>query len=674
MKYRAEIDGLRALAVIPVILFHAGFELFSGGFVGVDIFFVISGYLITTILIDDLDNGRFNIRKFYERRARRILPALYIVCLISTLFAWLLLTPLDLLNFGNALIGVSTFLSNVVFWQSQGYFAESAELNPLLHTWSLAVEEQYYVIFPLFLLVVWRFGKNKTFWFIIVLSIISLLISEWASRHQVSANFYLAPTRAWELLFGSITAFIIQKHGMNSNNFLSLIGLTAIILAIFIYDENTPFPSVYTLVPVVGAMLLVLFADKNTITAKLLSQKIFVGIGLVSYSAYLWHQPIFAYTRTYYGNINLHLYTTYIILFSTGVLSFLSWKYVEIPFRNKHFLTNKSILILSILSLSSLSFLGYMSQQASIGIEERLAKELSTSDFIYFTNMDERKFLASRLEGELKPVDTIFIGSSRIMQVNSSMSKAPSLNLSVSGASIEDHIAFTSEAASKLEPSKVIIGADPWLLNKLNGQNRWKSISDLYSYWLNNLSKGTKAAPYFTVVPTNHVAHGNLPIAQAIYGKINLNHSATITNASIEAKAKKAYDGFHIYGEKYAYQNQESINKGFDSLLHYAMLDFELDLNAENELSMLIGWLKNQNIQVTLLLSPYHPTLYSRIIKEKSIILNMEKRYRNLAKKLGIELVGSYDPNHVGCSKTDFYDGMHPKEKCMAKIVSTIAK
>ena len=196
MKYRPEIDGLRALAVIPVILFHAGFELFSGGFVGVDVFFVISGYLITTILIEDIENKRFSIVNFYERRARRILPALFFVMLVCISFAWMVLSDAALNKFGSGLIGVSLFLSNVVFWMQQGYFDESAELNPILHTWSLAVEEQYYVLFPIFLILAWRFGKNRVFWTIVAMAAISLLLSEWGWRNKATANFYLAPTRA----------------------------------------------------------------------------------------------------------------------------------------------------------------------------------------------------------------------------------------------------------------------------------------------------------------------------------------------------------------------------------------------------------------------------------------------------------------------------------------------
>jgi peptidoglycan/LPS O-acetylase OafA/YrhL len=179
LKYRAEIDGLRALAVVPVILFHAGFEFFSGGFVGVDVFFVISGYLITTILIDDIEKNRFSLVNFYERRARRILPVLFFVMFVCVPFAWMWMLPSQMKDFSQSLIAVSFFASNILFWRESGYFDAAAEEKPLLHTWSLAVEEQYYVLFPIFLFFAWRYGKNKVFWMLVVFSAFSLALSEW---------------------------------------------------------------------------------------------------------------------------------------------------------------------------------------------------------------------------------------------------------------------------------------------------------------------------------------------------------------------------------------------------------------------------------------------------------------------------------------------------------------
>ncbi|MEO0326999.1 MAG: acyltransferase family protein [Pseudomonadota bacterium] len=346
MKYRAEIDGLRALAVVPVILFHAGFELFSGGFVGVDVFFVISGYLITTILIEDIANDRFSLVKFYERRARRILPALFFVMLVCIPFAWMWMLPNQIKDFSQSIIAVSLFASNILFWKESDYFDASAEEKPLLHTWSLAVEEQYYLLFPIFLLLVWRFGRNRVFWMIVVMAAISLMLSEWGWRNRPTANFYLAPTRAWELFAGSIAAFIVQKRGVQSNNLLSLLGLTAVVFAIFAYDETTPFPSLYTMVPVVGVVLLVLFANQETFVARLLSTKAFVGIGLISYSAYLWHQPLFAFARIKLLEHPSQYLMGFLSLASI-VLAVGSWRYIEKPFRDSSRVNRKTVFTVS---------------------------------------------------------------------------------------------------------------------------------------------------------------------------------------------------------------------------------------------------------------------------------------------------------------------------------------
>ena len=359
MKYRAEIDGLRALAVIPVIFFHAGFKIFSGGFIGVDIFFVISGYLITTILIEDIEKNQFSILYFYERRARRILPILFFVMLICIPFAWLWMTPIHMKDFSESLVAMSFFASNILFWKESGYFEATADEKPLLHTWSLAVEEQYYLLFPVFLILTWRFGKNKVFWMIILMAIISLLISEWGWRNKEIANFYLAPTRAWELFAGSISAFIIYKKGVKTNNLLALLGLFAIIFSIFAYDKSTPMPSVYALVPVLGVVLLVLHADQKTLVGKFLSSKALVGVGLISYSAYLWHQPLFAFAR-----IRLHNETSEVLMLALSIMSiilaFFSWKYIEKPFRNLNstFFTQKKIFLLAIIGVVIFSSFG----------------------------------------------------------------------------------------------------------------------------------------------------------------------------------------------------------------------------------------------------------------------------------------------------------------------------
>ena len=392
MKYRAEIDGLRALAVVPVILFHAGFELFSGGFVGVDVFFVISGYLITTILIEDIESQRFSLVNFYERRARRILPALFFVILVCIPFAWMWMLPYQMKDFSQSLVAVSLFASNILFWQESGYFAAAAEEKPLLHTWSLAVEEQYYVLFPIFLILAWRFGKNRVFWMIVVMASISLLLSEWGWRNKASVNFYLAPFRAWELFAGSIAAFIVQKQGVQKNNTLALLGLAAIVFSLFFYDETTPFPSVYALVPVLGVVLLVLYANKDTFAAKLLSYKGLVGIGLISYSAYLWHQPLFAFAR-----IRSLEHPSLILMSALSAISILlayfSWRYIEKPFRSRTSFSRNMIFLFSLIAISAASLIGVIGDKTN-GFDARfLETELA---FLHQINEENSGYVEKR--------------------------------------------------------------------------------------------------------------------------------------------------------------------------------------------------------------------------------------------------------------------------------------
>jgi peptidoglycan/LPS O-acetylase OafA/YrhL len=351
MKYRPEIDGLRSLAVIPVILFHAGFSFFKGGFVGVDIFFVISGYLITLIIISELGNGKFSIINFYERRARRILPALFVVIAVSSLAAWIWFIPSDMKAFSKSIVAVLTFSSNFLFYKETGYFDTSTELKPMLHTWSLAVEEQYYIFFPLILCYLWKLGKSKLTWILLGTLIISLMFAQWASKTHPEFAFFLLPSRSWELLIGALAAFYIHqlhlKPSFKYSNHLSLLGLLCILFSIFSFDKYIPFPSVYALLPTVGAALIILYANQGNFVGRLLSSKPLVGIGLISYSAYLWHQPILAFAR-YRCFSSINSYWMVLLILLTLVLAYISWKYVETPFRNKETINRRKIFILSI--------------------------------------------------------------------------------------------------------------------------------------------------------------------------------------------------------------------------------------------------------------------------------------------------------------------------------------
>tara|TARA_B110000503_G_scaffold98713_1_gene147918 strand:+ start:274 stop:2196 length:1923 start_codon:yes stop_codon:yes gene_type:complete len=360
MIYRREIDGLRALAVIPVILFHAGFEMFSGGFVGVDVFFVISGYLITKIIMTELAQGKFSIINFYERRARRILPALFFVMLICIPFAWFWLDASEMKNFFQSLVAVSVFASNILFWLKEGgYFDTAAELKPLLHTWSLAVEEQFYVIFPIFFMLLWKLGKRLILVALGIFFVSSLALSQWAVYAKPSAAFYLLSTRGWELLIGAFTAFYLSQS--NRKEFAKVLsevggwlGVVLIIFAVFAYSKETRFPGFYALVPTLGTVLIILFATHQTVVGKFVGNKAFVGVGLISYSAYLWHQPLFVFGRSS-GFINSHG-SMFSLLFLSLVLAFFSWKFVEEPFRSKSKFGRFQIFVLAF--LGSIFFTG----------------------------------------------------------------------------------------------------------------------------------------------------------------------------------------------------------------------------------------------------------------------------------------------------------------------------
>lgn len=338
MKYRREIDGLRALAVAPVIFFHAGLPFFSGGFVGVDIFFVISGYLITSILLAEKDAGTFSLRGFYERRARRILPALFVVMVVCAPAAYQLLLPSDLEAFARSVLATSLFSSNFLFWSESGYFDSSAELKPLLHTWSLAVEEQYYLLFPLLMMVGWRLRRRTLVLSLVVIAALSLGMAHWGATRNPSATFFLLPTRAWELLFGSLLAIYMaggDKIRTRAGRELGgLMGLGMIGYAVFSFDKLTPFPSLYALVPVTGAALIILCATPQTSVGRLLALPPLVGMGLISYSAYLWHQPIFAFAR-YRSPDELDISEITILILATIALAYLTWKFVELAFRRR---------------------------------------------------------------------------------------------------------------------------------------------------------------------------------------------------------------------------------------------------------------------------------------------------------------------------------------------------
>lgn len=332
IAYRADIDGLRALAIVPVVLFHAGIELFRGGFVGVDVFFVISGFLITTGLLQDA-----SITRFYERRLRRILPALIVMMFVSTIAALFILLPGDLIAFGKSMGSALLFGSNVYFWRQSGYFATITETWPLLHTWSLGVEEQFYIFFPLCILALGRWRRRA-----LPIAIVAMMAASlWAAQFLVGnmkgvMAFYLMPSRAWELLLGSLlaTGAVPAIRNRMAGAIAALAGVAMILFSVLTYSAGTPFPGVSAIPPVLGSALII-WAGQNGEhgLSPILGAAPLRAIGLISYSLYLWHWPILAFVR--YAAIDpiTPVVATFAVAASVAA-AYLSWRYVERPFRH----------------------------------------------------------------------------------------------------------------------------------------------------------------------------------------------------------------------------------------------------------------------------------------------------------------------------------------------------
>lgn len=376
MKYRQEIDGLRALAVIPVILFHAGYSLFSGGYIGVDVFFVISGYLISQIVISEVYSETFSLAHFYERRARRILPALFMLLIVVTPISWLVMMPHQFKDYSESLVAVSLFAANILFWLESGYFELASELKPLLHTWSLAVEEQFYFLFPIAVLAIHRYFRKALFVVLVLVLFASLGLAESQAASSPDANFYLPFGRAWELIFGSMAAMYVARYGLpktRHSNLWSTLGIGMILVSIFLFDRLTPFPSLYALPTVVGTALVILFAHQNTVVGKVLSLKPIVFVGRISYSLYLWHFAVFALARLLINSEPSHFAYAAMIVFIFPI-SYLSYRYVETPFRDKTKVGQTTIFVASLCGALLVASFGYHGHKNNGFLEYKLAQ------------------------------------------------------------------------------------------------------------------------------------------------------------------------------------------------------------------------------------------------------------------------------------------------------------
>lgn len=343
MRYRPEIDGLRAVAVLPVLLFHARIPGFRGGYIGVDVFFVISGFLITTLILQDLQAGRFSLRDFYIRRARRILPALFVMLLVVVPFGWAWMVPSQLADLGWHLAGTLAFVANVVrLWRDGSYFDTLAEEKPLLHVWSLSVEEQFYLVFPLAMILLWRLPARwprlrSGPWLgpalvLGIAAVASFALAVWAVEAKPRAAYYLLPFRAWELLAGALAAVALQNGPLRPNRWIAGLGLGLIGVAVVGLDEQSGVPGVAALLPVAGTVAVLMHARAECGVGRVLAWRPFVWMGLISYSLYLWHQPVLAFARLRStGPLDGAMLAALLAL--TFALAWVTWRFIETPFR-----------------------------------------------------------------------------------------------------------------------------------------------------------------------------------------------------------------------------------------------------------------------------------------------------------------------------------------------------
>jgi peptidoglycan/LPS O-acetylase OafA/YrhL len=360
MKYRKDINGLRSLAVMPVLFFHAGWEFFSGGFLGVDVFFVISGYLITSLIFQGLDDGSFSTLSFYDKRLRRIVPALFVVLIITTLLAPVFMLPYDLKNYGQSVVATVLSANNILLYLTSGYWSLAAEFKPLYHTWSLGVEEQYYFVIPLVLMFCFTFAKKlgrSYFLVLFPLLVVSLVISYTSESEEW--NFLIITNRMWELLSGSLVALLLRYNVIKSSTTMSIVGLFLILYS-YIYPYSfSDNQVIVNLIPVLGVCLVIIFSSDEKFTGKLLSFPPLFFIGTLSYSIYLFHMPILALLRLSMSYSPSVLLQTAFVSLSIPI-AYLTWRYIENPFRKKDVVSNKAFYITISFSTCLLLAVGLM--------------------------------------------------------------------------------------------------------------------------------------------------------------------------------------------------------------------------------------------------------------------------------------------------------------------------
>ncbi|MCC7403014.1 MAG: acyltransferase [Bdellovibrionales bacterium] len=440
-SYRADIDGLRAIAVLAVVVFHTFPAWLPGGFVGVDVFFVISGFLISTILFSSLENNSFSFFEFYSRRIRRIFPALAIVLIFCLLAGWWVALPGEYQQLAKHTIAGTAFVANFVFWQETGYFDNSGDTKPLLHLWSLGIEEQFYIVWPLLLWVGWRFKVRPVF-VTVGLGVTSFLFNLHGIKTDVGATFYSPHTRIWELLMGGFVAWLgldprwsamperltpkVRQLWQNSS---SVIGMSLILYSTLQYSRFSKYPGTLALLPTFGTALIIAGGGPSWLGRYLLSNRVLVWFGLISYPLYLWHWPLISFTRFFGTEAPGPFVKAGLVLLAT-LLAWITYRFIERPLR-KGVVTSK-VTGLLILTLVSVALIGVIIFRAG-GFVNRFAFNVSLDE--QAIERERTRYLTSRptrgFEG--KRVKVLFYGDSHAADLYKSFSNDPEIGLNVLG-------------------------------------------------------------------------------------------------------------------------------------------------------------------------------------------------------------------------------------------------
>lgn len=422
MLYRADIDGLRAVAVLAVILHHAWPNWFVSGFIGVDIFFVISGYLITLIILKQLEAGKFSIADFYVRRVRRIFPALVLVLFTTLLFGWVVLLHGEFRQIGKHIAAGGGFVANLVFWSEAGYFDSSGTSKPLLHLWSLGVEEQFYLLWPLILWLAFSRRRN----FLLIMSIIfclSMAINVMTVESNPTAAFYSPVTRFWELMAGGIAAYLQLHHAAWSQRWrtvASIGGPALLVLGFSLIKPDVFFPGWWALLPAGGTFLIIMADTGQVFNRYLLSNKAAVGIGLISYPLYLWHWPLLSYSHIIYGE-KTPFQIKFALIAAAFILAYLTYRLIEVPLRqqrnHRRVVGGLGSAMLAMVLLGVLTAGGVLRERIDVHGAEIYLQALNDSAFPgpSFTPLRHQNIVFQKVSSQTKGL-TVFLGDSVVQQ------------------------------------------------------------------------------------------------------------------------------------------------------------------------------------------------------------------------------------------------------------------